>query len=250
MSRHPAIQWGMLCLMVFPLGTGSASAHVGKPAAFSSLPSPAHQYGLPFASRPGPDTWLMGQFYGNTTFAYEQRRSLYGNGQGVHFGLDFSAPCGTPVVAIAEGVVSEVDGPHGSAPHNLVIDHPDGLSSLYGHLLKKAAVKVGQRVRRGEVVALSGDSQETCVSEPHLHLEIRDRSHQLLLNPVGYLRADWASLGLVDPDMDGAGFQQDLRQPGIWQSPEDQPDVRLHGPLLNNFAQPWPPPAPGTPVRK
>ncbi|SMB83766.1 M23 family metallopeptidase [Deinococcus hopiensis] len=221
--------------------TGTGSAHSGTPTALSSLPRPTGQYGLPFAAPPGPDTWLLGQVYGNTTFAYEQRRNLYGNGQGVHFGLDFSAPCGTPVVAIADGTVAEVDGPHGSAPHNLVIDHPDGLSSLYGHLLKRPTVKVGQRIWRGEEVALSGDSQETCASEPHLHLELRDHSHQALVNPIGYLQADWASLGLVNPDMEGGGFQQDLRQPGIWQFLDDQPSVRLHGPLLNNFAQPWPP---------
>ncbi|MBZ9751515.1 M23 family metallopeptidase [Deinococcus sp. HMF7604] len=250
MTVGSVVKFCLLCLTVCPTGIGTASAHSGKPAAFSSLPRPTGQYGLPFASPPGPDTWLLGQFYGNTAFAYEQRRTLYGNGQGMHFGLDFSAPCGTPVVAITDGVVSEVDGPHGSAPHNLVINHPDGLSSLYGHLLSKPAVKVGQRVRRGEVVARSGDSQGTCVSEPHLHLEIRDHSHQLLFNPVGYLRADWASLGLVNPDMAGAGFQQDLRQPSAWQTPEDQPSVRLHGPLLNNFAQPWPPLAPRTPVKK
>lgn len=234
-------------LALLALGSGVASAHTGKPAPLSSLPRPAGQYGLPFAAPPGPDTWLLGQFYGNTPFAYQERRNLYQNGQGVHFGLDFSAPCGTPVVAIASGVVSEVDGPHGSAPHNLVINHPDGLSSLYGHLLKKASVKVGQKVGRGEVVALSGDSQGTCLSEPHLHLELRDHSHQILLNPVGYFAADWATLGLVDPDMDGASFQQDLRQPGVWQWMDDQPTVRLHGPLLNNFPQPWPPLVPATP---
>lgn len=230
--------------------TGLAGAHSGQPAPLSTLPKPAAQYGLPFASAPGPDTWLLGQFYGNTTFAYQQRQTQYQNGQGVHFGLDFSASCGTPVVAIADGVVSEVDGPHGAAPHNLVIDHPDGLSSLYGHLLRRSALRVGQRVRRGEVVAVSGDSQNTCVSEPHLHLEIRDHSHQILLNPVGYLNADWAALSLVDPDVDGPAFQQDLQRPEEWQFLDTQPTVRLHGPLLNAYPQPWPPLAPATPAAR
>ena len=220
---------------------GALAADTDAPTPLARLPKPLGQYGLPFAAPPGPDTWLLGQFYGNTTFAYEQRRTQYQNGQGVHFGLDFSAPCGTAVVAIADGVVSEVDGPHGAPPHNLVIDHPDGLSSLYGHLLTRAKLNIGQAVRRGEVVALSGDSQDTSVSEPHLHLEIRDRSHKVLLNPVGYLKADWAALSLVDPDIDGPAFQQNLAQPGAWQFLDDQPTVRLHGPLLNAYPQPWPP---------
>lgn len=232
------------------LGSVSARAHVGTPLPEASLPRPAGQYGLPFSAPPGPDTWLMGQVYGNTTFAYQERRTLYGSGQGVHFGVDFSAPCGTPVVGVGGGGVSEGGGRHGSPPHNVVIDHPGGLSSLYGHLLRKAALKVGQRVRRGEVIALSGDSQGSCVSEPHLHLEIRDHSHQKLFNPVGYLSADWATLGLVNADEQGPVFQQDLQQPGRWQFPDDQPGVRLRGAPLNAYPQPWPPPplrTPGTP---
>src|SRR4051812_38827033 len=78
---------------------------------------------LPFNTPPGPDTWLLGQLYGNTTGAYANRRNFYAAGQGLHFGLDFSAPCGTPVVAIGDGVVLGADGPWGSAPHNLLIDH-------------------------------------------------------------------------------------------------------------------------------
>lgn len=111
-------------------------------------------------------------------------------------------------------------------------------------------MRVGQPVTRGEVVALTGDSQNTCVSEPHLHLEIRDHSHQVLLNPVGYLDADWAALSLVDPDVDGPAFVRDLAHPDAWQFVDDQPTVRLHGPFLNAYPQAWPPPAPATPVAR
>ena len=77
---------------------------------------------LPFAEPSGPDTWLMAQPYGNTTGAYRQRFTTYGASGGIHFGLDLAAPCGTEVVAIADGVVFAVDGPFGSPPHNLMID--------------------------------------------------------------------------------------------------------------------------------
>ncbi|GAA5532333.1 M23 family metallopeptidase [Deinococcus aluminii] len=223
-------------------GLGVALAHYAPPLPESVIAKPARQFGLPFAGAPGPDTWLLGQGYGNTTGAYRQRRSTYGNLQGLHAGLDFSAPCGTPVRAIGDGVVAEVDGPHGSPPHNVVIDHAGNLSSLYGHLLKRASVRPGQRVTRGQVIAESGDSQLTCISAPHLHLEIRDRSHQRLFNPVPYIAADWESLALAGSF--GRGYEYDLSAPRKWQTPETQPEVRRGGPLLNDFARPWPP-APG-----
>ena len=93
-----------------------AAAHYAPALPLNAIAQPARQFGLPFAGVPGPDSWLLGQGYGNTTGAYRQRRSTYGNLQGIHAGLDFSAPCGTPVRAIGDGVVAEVDGPHGSPP--------------------------------------------------------------------------------------------------------------------------------------
>lgn len=185
---------------------------------------------------------MLGQGYGNTTGAYRQRRSTYGNLQGIHAGLDFSAPCGTPVLAIGDGVVAEVDGPHGSPPHNVVIDHAGNLSSLYGHLLKRASLKVGQRVTKGQVIGQSGDSQGTCISAPHLHLEIRDKAHQRFFNPVPFIAADWDSLALAGSF--GRGYQYDLTAPRRWQTPDTQPPALRGGPLLNNFRQTWPP-APG-----
>ena len=86
----------------------------------------------------------MGQAYGNTTGAYRQRRIIYEAGQGVHFGVDLSARCGYPIVAIGDGVVTKVDAlEHGSAPHNLMIDHANGYASFYGHLLERPALEAG-----------------------------------------------------------------------------------------------------------
>ncbi|MEZ4770090.1 MAG: M23 family metallopeptidase [Caldilineales bacterium] len=95
---------------------------------------------------------------------------------GIHFGIDLSAPCGTEIVAIADGVVA--GGRHGlrlALPHNLIIDHPQlGYATLCGHLLERPNLTPGQEVKQGQVVALSGDPEETCFGRPHLHLEIRD----------------------------------------------------------------------------
>ncbi len=104
------------------------------PVPFAPQPE-APAFRLPFADPPGPDTWLLGQPYGNTIFAYRARSATYWAGQGIHFGVDFDAACGTPVLAIGDGTVVAVDNPyHGAGPHNLIIDHPGGYGSLYGHL--------------------------------------------------------------------------------------------------------------------
>jgi len=63
-------------------------------------PQAAKPFSLPFAEPPGPGTWLLTQTYGNTTGAYYWRRTVYGAGQGLHFGIDFAARCGTPIVAL------------------------------------------------------------------------------------------------------------------------------------------------------
>lgn len=194
---------------------------------------------LPFAAPPGPNTWLMAQPYGNTTGAYRQRYTTYGASGGIHFGIDLSAPCGTEIVAIADGVVFAVDGPFGSPPHNLMIDHPQvGYASMYGHLLEAPNLQPGQMVKQGQVIARSGDTGETCYSRPHLHLEIRDLNHVTKYNPTLLIEANWDNLALTGSA--GRDFARDLEEPRKWQTLYDQPQARTGGPIVNDFEYPWP----------
>ena len=195
---------------------------------------------LPFPDPPGPSTWLLGQPYGNTAGAYRQRASAYSAGQGLHFGVDLSARCGYPVVAIGDGVVTKVDAlEHGSAPHNLMIDHPNGYASFYGHLLETPDLTVGQTVQAGQVIAKVGDPDETCTSRPHLHLEIRNAgAYNRAYNPQVLIDADWDSLALVGSF--GRSFARDLSDPRRWQNLYDQPETTFWGPRLNDYANPWP----------
>jgi murein DD-endopeptidase MepM/ murein hydrolase activator NlpD len=222
---------------------GSATAvlpilalHVG-PAAQSE----GESFGLPFAGPPGAATWLVAQPYGNTVFAYGERRSIYGAGQGLHFGIDLSAPCGTTVIAIGDGVVVGIDQTaHGAGPHNLMIDHPNGYASFYGHLLERPSLQPGEEIRRGQPVALSGDPDLTCSSRPHLHLEIRDApAHRMAFNPIALIEAPWDRYVMVGGE--AVGFEQDLAAPRRWQQLGDQPDVRFGSTLLNDYADAWPP---------
>lgn len=196
---------------------------------------------LPVNTPPGPTTWLFGQPYGNTTGAYNNSRSWYSAGQGLHFGIDLSMPCGTELVAVADGEVAFVDDMgFGSAPHNLILRHPAlGLTSLYGHLLEKPSLLPGQAVQKGQVVALSGDPDETCVSRPHLHLEIRSADYFTALNPVEYIDAPWHMLTTIG-SFGSTLFQQDLFNAQQWMRVDDQPDVAFGGRILNDYTSTWP----------
>ena len=193
-------------------------------------------FGPPFAGPPGPGTWFVAQWYGNTVWAYQHP---YPTGQGMHFGIDFNAPCGTPVLAIGDGTVFAVDGPYGSAPHSLVVEHPNGLFSLYGHLLERPPLTPGQPVRAGDPVARSGDPTGRCDLDPHLHLEVRRAAMREAINPVPLMRLDWrrATLGLR---RNGLTFERDLDAPARWTTIADQPDISFGGPRLNDYPRAWP----------
>jgi hypothetical protein len=199
-------------------------------------------YRLPFATAPGPSTWYVGQWYGVTTAGYRGRNSTYAQGQGIHFGIDFTCPCGTEVVAIGPGRVIAVDGDFGSAPHNCVILLDDGNIAMYGHLIERTRhVKVGDRVKPGQVVGNTGDSiaPYTCNRNPHLHLEIRKQGRAIATNPVPYFEANWDDMGLGT--WPGPRFERNLDDPKAHQFLDDQPDIRFGGPIITNFARPWPP---------
>jgi len=202
----------------------------------------AKPFSLPFNTPPGPTTWLLSQQFGNTIGAFNYGRYWYAGGQNLHFGLDFWAPCGTPVVAIADGIVDQIDNlSFGLEPHNLTLFHRDlGYTSVYGHLNAKPSLMRGQPVRRGEVIAVVGDPDRTCQSRPHLHLEIRSRDYQVAYNPMLLIDAEWETLASIGYHHFG-GFVKDLYHPNRWQSAYDQPDVDFNERPLNDFRLSYPP---------
>ncbi|MEO1666680.1 MAG: M23 family metallopeptidase [Chloroflexota bacterium] len=197
---------------------------------------------MPAAGQAGPNTWMFGQAYGNTTGAYNFGDQWYRAGQGLHFGVDLSMPCGTQLVAVADGIVQFVDDKSfGSDPHNLILRHEElGLTTLYGHLLNKPNLIPGQSVQQGDVVGLSGDPDSTCVSRPHLHFEVRSLDYSRWINPVDVIEANWDSLATIGP-FGYPLFQQDLENPRQWVSLEEQPDIYLWGRVLNNYNYVSPP---------
>jgi murein DD-endopeptidase MepM/ murein hydrolase activator NlpD len=92
-----------------------------------------------------------------------------------HKGMDIAAATGTPVRAMSGGVVRRADwnGGYGNA---VVIDHGNGISTLYGHN-SALTVKAGQRVNPGDVIAKAGSTGDS--TGPHLHLEVRVNDKQV-----------------------------------------------------------------------
>lgn len=204
----------------------------------SSAQTPDRPLVLPMQSEASPSTWLLGQPYGNTRGAYRNADRWYSAGQGLHFGLDFVAPCGTPVVAVADGIVRFVDDfGFGSRPHNVIIQHPQlGFSSLYGHLLNTSPIAAGTQVTQGQVIGASGDPDETCVSRPHLHYELRTLDYRTAINPVPHTDTNWSTLASIG-SFGYPMFEQDLNNARLWLNLDDQPDVVFGGIRLNNFNQ-------------
>jgi Peptidase family M23 len=85
-----------------------------------------------------------------------------------HPGIDISAPMGTPILAAAGGTVIQVGTGTGYGIM-VTVDHGYGLVTRYAHI-SKPLVQVGQRVRRGDEIALVGNTG--IVTAPHLHYEV------------------------------------------------------------------------------
>lgn len=221
--------WGWLAMLLLFPPQPSTHAQTNRPMR------------LPFADPPGVNTWLVGQFFGNTVDAYNFGHQWYRAGQGMHFGIDFYTACGTPVLAAADGEIHAVDDPgFGSDPHNLIVIHRDlGLVTLYGHLLQKPTVIVGQPVQQGEIIAYSGEPQGKCTSRPHLHFEVRSPDFKTAYNPVLFMEAPWHTLASIGPFTNPI-FQQDIYNPRQWTQLADQPAVNFWGDVLNNYASAWP----------
>jgi len=101
---------------------------------------------------------------------------------GTHTGLDIAAPTGTTIYAAAGGTVSTIKSLTGSYGNYLIINHGNGVQTLYGHC-NSILVSEGQSVSQGQAIATVGSTGNSTGS--HLHLEIR--ANGTTLNPQNYL---------------------------------------------------------------
>ncbi|NJC87651.1 MAG: M23 family peptidase [Desulfuromonas sp.] len=106
---------------------------------------------------------------GWVTSDFGVRRDPFDGQRRMHEGLDIATRTGTPVMATAAGIVREV-GTEPGYGKLVVIDHGYGFSTAYGHN-SRTMVRVGQRVKRGDLVAMAGNTGRS--SGPHVHYEVR-----------------------------------------------------------------------------
>jgi murein DD-endopeptidase MepM/ murein hydrolase activator NlpD len=118
---------------------------------------------------------------GSLSSPYGNRRHPVHEVTRFHTGVDISVPPGSEVKATAEGIVSFAGWTQNSGIV-VVVEHGHGFSTAYAHS-RKALVRVGQRVARGEPIALSGSTGVS--TGPHVHYEIWKNGRHT--NPAGYL---------------------------------------------------------------
>ncbi len=105
---------------------------------------------------------------GSVTSNYGRRVHPTSGEEDFHSGLDISANPGNPVTATADGIVS-FSGWNGGSGNLVVIEHGFGFSTLYAHN-KMNAVKIGQRIKRGDIISYVGSTGNS--TGPHSHYEV------------------------------------------------------------------------------
>ena len=118
------------------------------------------------------------------TSGYGVRSDPFRGRAAMHAGIDLAGPIGTPIYATADGIVGRSNWVNGYG--NLVeLNHGRGIQTRYGHL-SKSLVTAGQRVKRGDKIALMGSTGRSTGS--HLHYEVRIDGKAV--NPVPFMKSN------------------------------------------------------------
>ena len=103
------------------------------------------------------------------TGVYGSQRILNEKPRRPHYGIDFHAPEGTPVKAMMDGEVTLVENDMYFTGGTIIFDHGHGISTLYMHM-KDINVKIGQKVKQGQIVGTLGQSGRA--TGPHLDIRL------------------------------------------------------------------------------
>jgi murein DD-endopeptidase MepM/ murein hydrolase activator NlpD len=118
---------------------------------------------------------------GWTTSRFGYRKSPFTGRREFHKGYDIANRKGTPIIATADGVIS-YSGPKGLLGNMVMIDHGHGMVTRFGHLYK-IVVKRGQTIKRGDTIALMGNTGRS--TGPHVHYEVH--LNGIPVNPEKYI---------------------------------------------------------------
>ncbi|MDX1332442.1 MAG: M23 family metallopeptidase [Robiginitalea sp.] len=112
---------------------------------------------------------------------YGWRSDPFTKARKMHWGMDFTAPKGTPIYASGDGKVIRADNRASGFGKHIRIDHGYGYVSLYAHL-SRYNVKRGQQVKRGDLIGFIGSTGRS--QAPHLHYEVRKDGQRI--NPINF----------------------------------------------------------------
>jgi len=112
---------------------------------------------------------------------YGMRSDPFTKARKMHWGMDFTAPRGTPIYASGDGVVARADSRSSGYGKHIRIDHGFGYTSLYAHLYKYN-VRKNQKVKRGDLIGFVGSTGRS--EAPHLHYEIFKDGNRI--NPINF----------------------------------------------------------------
>ena len=127
-----------------------------------------------------PPTYIKPLSGGRQTSGFGKRKAPTKGASTNHQAIDWATPTGTAIWASSGGTVS-VAGWQSGYGYVVYINHPDGNQTRYGHL-SKILVSVGQKVKQGQKIALSGNTGRS--TGPHLHFELRVNGRPV--NPYSY----------------------------------------------------------------
>ncbi|ETN93915.1 Peptidase family M23 [Zhouia amylolytica] len=112
---------------------------------------------------------------------YGWRSDPFTKARKFHYGMDFTAPRGTPIFATGDGVVTRADNRSSGYGEHIRVDHGYGYVSLYAHL-SKYNVRRGQKVKRGDIIGFVGSTGRS--QAPHLHYEVFKDDNRI--NPLNF----------------------------------------------------------------
>jgi murein DD-endopeptidase MepM/ murein hydrolase activator NlpD len=112
---------------------------------------------------------------------YGYRTDPFTKAHKFHYGMDFTAPRGTPVYATGDGKVTRADNTATGYGNHIVVDHGYGYESLYAHLYKYN-VRAGQKVQRGDIIGFVGSTGRS--QAPHCHYEVFKNGERI--NPINF----------------------------------------------------------------
>ncbi|OSP39795.1 peptidase [Streptomyces sp. 13-12-16] len=179
-TRAAVLAAGMGATVVLGVGAAAAAENTAAPAATAQAQA---------AAKKATASWVSPVKSYKLSASFAQNGGMWAH---KHSGQDYAVPTGTTVMAAHGGTVVKA-GPNGAGDgpaygNAVVIKHGNGTYSQYAHL-SQVNVKIGQVVKTGQKIALSGNTGNS--SGPHLHFEIRTTpNYGSAMDPAKFLRAN------------------------------------------------------------